>query len=371
MDYDPPHPGQHPVGANLPAALAIAESERLPGWRLIEAFVIGVELQIRTSLAQSSAPKSSSKGGTYFGRGVRGTLSAAMAAGKLLGLDLQRTRMALGIAAAKCGGIDSAGTMCNPGDSGNAASAGVQAALLARRGFTGRANAIELGYGFSQYLGEGADLELLVRDFPETLYLEKEPISIKKYPCQFPTHRHIDAILSLYRERPWRPKDIDVIEIELTLAPGNPAFNYHSVPNTKPADGMSGKFSVAYTAAVAAVDGSVGFGSFTDEKRFSPDVEDMLARVTVKTADERPATKKAMWSEARIRFKSGEQRSCRINLPRGFSGGDPLTREERVAKFTDCALRVVSKKKAQRIAALVNEVDTLDSLDELCTLLRG
>src|SRR4029077_12480490 len=147
MDYDPPHPGNHPAGANLPASLAIAEKSGLPGWRLIEAFVIGVEIHSRIFLARNSVPDVPGKRGSLHSRAIVSTLSAAMAASKLLGLDVHQTRMAVGIAAAKTGGIDSAGTMCNPGDSGHAASCGVQAAMLAGLGFTGREHAIEQPFG--------------------------------------------------------------------------------------------------------------------------------------------------------------------------------------------------------------------------------
>ena len=371
MDYDPPQPGHHPVGANLPASMALAEKEGLPGWRLMEAFILGLEIQARTQLATDSVPIGPGGRQRSHGRGIAGTLSAAMAAGKLLDLDVWQSRMALGIVSAKAGGIDSAGTMCNPSDSGNAASIGVQAAMLARRGFTGRENAVEEPFGFHQFLGEGADLEAIVKDLGDPLYLADHSISIKKYPCQYPTHRHIDAILAMYREAPWNPEDVEAVEVLVTLMPGDANFNYYSIHNNEPRTGLDGKFSVAYTAAAAALDGTVGIDTFTDEKRFSPGIVDMLQKVSVSVSQERPRTYAEMWSEVTMRFKNKPDHGCRITLPRGIAGGEPLTRDERVAKFVDCACRVVTQSQAMRIVELVERVDQLDNLEELFALLRA
>jgi 2-methylcitrate dehydratase PrpD len=294
-----------------------------------------------------------------------------MAASKLLSLDVRKTRMAIGIAAAQTGGIDSSGTMCNPGDSGNAASRGVQAAMLAQLGFTGRDNALEQKYGFAQFLGEDADVEAIVRDFPDSLHLAKSPISLKKYPCQYPNHRHIDAILALYQDEPWRPQDVEALQVEVTLMPGDSNFNNHSIINVAPHDGMAGKFSVPYTAAVAAVDGFVDIQSFTDDKRFSRAVVEMLARVTVKVSDERPTTFQKMWSEVTLRFTDGRSRRRRVELLRGVSGGEPLTREERLSKFMHCASLAISHEQALSVVAAVDQIESLANIDPLCTLLRG
>ena len=46
-----------------------------------------------------------------------------------------------------------------------------------------------------------------------------------------------------------------------------------------PETGLDGKFSVQYTTAVALLDGEVTVDSFTNERRFAPDVEALLPRV--------------------------------------------------------------------------------------------
>src|SRR5262249_46247884 len=142
------HPGNHPVGSTLPTTLAIAEKDGLPGWRLIEAFVAGVEIHARVFIARGTSTKLPGHGGPLHSPPVASMQSPAPAAGKLLGLDVQRTRMAMRIAAARTGRIDSAGAMCSPAGSGNAAFCGVQAAVIAQHGFIGRDSPIEQPFGY-------------------------------------------------------------------------------------------------------------------------------------------------------------------------------------------------------------------------------
>ena len=47
-----------------------------------------------------------------------------------------------------------------------------------------------------------------------------------------------------------------------------------------PRSGLDGKFSIAYCAAAALLDGDVGIDTFTDKRRFAGDMEYALPRVT-------------------------------------------------------------------------------------------
>src|SRR5439155_26019714 len=69
--------------------------------------------------------------------GTTGTLGAAVAAGRLLGLDASRLGHALGLAATQAAGHrEQFGAMAKSLHAGKAASNGVLAALLAARGYT-------------------------------------------------------------------------------------------------------------------------------------------------------------------------------------------------------------------------------------------
>jgi 2-methylcitrate dehydratase PrpD len=124
----------HPGVAVFPAALAAAELTQADGKRFIAAVVAGYEVTIRLGKAL--------KPSAHYGRGFHptatcGTFGAAVAAGKLLGLNEQQLLHAFGIAGSQAAGLmeflaDGAWTKrLHPGW---AAHAGLIAALLAREG---------------------------------------------------------------------------------------------------------------------------------------------------------------------------------------------------------------------------------------------
>lgn len=90
-------------------------------------------------------------------------MGAATAASKILKLNAQETRRALGIAASLAGGLRlNFGTMTKPFHAGNASKNGVVAALLAKRGMTAYENILEGPIGFCTIWGPGAE-DLLKR----------------------------------------------------------------------------------------------------------------------------------------------------------------------------------------------------------------
>ncbi|MBI4232985.1 MAG: MmgE/PrpD family protein [Chloroflexi bacterium] len=366
MDYDNTWftQGGHPVAPTLPPVLALGEMHSLPGKRLIEAFLVGLEVKARLHLAANTAHADRS----FHGRGLMGEMGAAAAGAKLLGLDMDRTRMALGLAAARAGGIDSTGTMSNPADTGLAARSGTEAALLASMGYTANPNAIEAENGFRQFMGEDADLELVVKGFASPWHLAKRGIAFKRYPCQYPTHRHIDAILGLRKEHGFTYEDVEFVEVTIAPSPGHTNFDIRSINNHSPASGLDGKFSVPYTAAAALLDGKVVIDTFTDEKRFSPEMEAALKKVRVRVG-EQAASAEEMWSRATIHLKGGRVLEKTVHRPHGI-WGDRLSREERLAKFTDCARRVLATPDQQRLVELVEGLEDLPNIAELMAILR-
>ena len=124
-------PPTHGTSSCLPAALALGEQASTDGKTVIASYVLGWEIQgrVRAATAAASNP-------AYHPPGLVGPLSGAASAAKMLGLDAQRTHMALGIAASRTGGLTAnTGTMVKSTHPGNAARMGVESALLAQAGF--------------------------------------------------------------------------------------------------------------------------------------------------------------------------------------------------------------------------------------------
>jgi 2-methylcitrate dehydratase PrpD len=133
-----------PTSAVIPAVVSLAEALSASGRDLLEAYVAGFEA---TAKIAKSIPEEG-RGG-WHGAGTLGTLGAALSCAKLLKLDVDRSRTALGIATSMASGAAcNYGTMTKPLGSGLAARSGVLAACLAQKGFTASATALESAAGF-------------------------------------------------------------------------------------------------------------------------------------------------------------------------------------------------------------------------------
>ena len=118
------HPPTHGTSACLPPALALAEKAGASGKTIVEAYVIGWEVQARLRAASAGA---NLRG--YHPPGIFGPIGTAAASAKVLGLDSGRVDMALGIAASQTGGLTAnTGTMVKSTHPRNAARTGVDAA---------------------------------------------------------------------------------------------------------------------------------------------------------------------------------------------------------------------------------------------------
>ena len=86
----------HPGGPVATAALALAELRPVTGSELLAAVALGVELECRLCKAITIPPAKGSI--AWVGTGITGGFGAVIAAGKLLRLDVERMRHAIGTA---------------------------------------------------------------------------------------------------------------------------------------------------------------------------------------------------------------------------------------------------------------------------------
>ena len=130
----------HPSVPLLPAVLALGEKLGSSGREVIDAFVLGFEVECRLGKVI---------GGEHYALGwhatsTLGTLGAGAACARLLRLDADQTQTALGIAASLASGVrQNFGTMTKPLHAGWAARNGVIAVTLSERGLTADTAALE------------------------------------------------------------------------------------------------------------------------------------------------------------------------------------------------------------------------------------
>src|SRR5436305_11208622 len=122
FDFDDTHLKTviHPAGPVASALLALAETTHASGRELIDALVLGVDVECR--IGNCMYPQHYDRG--WHITGSTGTLGAAAACARLLKLDERRTMMAIGIAASQPIGMrEQFGTMTKPFHPGGAARA--------------------------------------------------------------------------------------------------------------------------------------------------------------------------------------------------------------------------------------------------------
>ena len=135
FDFDDTHLKTiiHPGGPIISALLAMAEYHPVNGKAFLNALVLGVEAALR--IGNAVYPDHYDRG--WHITSTAGPFGAALAAGKVLGLDEQRMVWALGLAASQPVGLrESFGSMNKSFNPGRAASNGLFAAILASKGFT-------------------------------------------------------------------------------------------------------------------------------------------------------------------------------------------------------------------------------------------
>ena len=352
LDYEiQGFPPTHGTSSCLPAALALAEHHHVSGDRVVAAYVLGWEIQGR--LRQASAPATRH---AYHPPGLVGPMGGAASAAKTLGLDAEQTLMALGIAASRTGGLTAnTGTMVKSTHPGNAARMGAESGILAGMGYTASDEALESPVGYAEALFGGEfDWDVATGGLGASWRLVDPGFDIKRFPAQVYMQNAIEAALNLREEIGGDSGRIEHMTIHRR-------GRGHSGP--APRSGLDGKFSVEYCAAAALLDGHVGIDTFTDARRFSPDMEDMLGRMRVE-----PEGPESGATLATALLKDGSTVSAECSAFTG-SAGNPMSRDQRLVKVRDCFVRALSDSDTERALEMLENLERLDDVAELMGVL--
>lgn len=311
LDYDDTHFAHigHPSVAVFPAALALAEMRDAPLVDLLEAALVGAELSVRVGL--------------WLGRGhyqdgfhqtaTAGAFGAAAAAGRLAGLDVENMRHALGLTATRAAGLKAQfGTMGKPYNAGLAASAGVEAALLVRRGFVANPDAMAGPHGFGSTHHGAGDEAAALEGLGEVWLFES--VSHKFHACCHGLHAALEAARELDIAAP------EIAELRVRTHP-----RWMSVCNQPaPTTGLGAKFSYRTVLAMAALGiDTARMESFSDALCADPRVVELRDRIRVEPDDSLTETEAAL----SLLRRDGGRREARHDL---LAPMTLATREERV-----------------------------------------
>src|SRR5262245_40368258 len=256
----------HPSAPVLSAALAAGELALANGRELVHAFLLGFEVE--TTVAETINPAHYEHG--WHATCTLGTLGAAAAAARILGLDVAQTATALAIAASQASGLkENFGTMTKPFHAGHAARSGVLSALLAREGWTASAQALEGPQGYLSVFNAGRRELGAIETLGRPWKITTTGVAVKPFPSCACTHSIIDGALDLRRAHALAPEHIASVTIGVNKVV--PRILIHSDPRT----GLEAKFSGEFSAAAALADGRVGIATFSDEKVRDPAVRSL------------------------------------------------------------------------------------------------
>ncbi|MEC3860978.1 MmgE/PrpD family protein [Mesobacterium sp. TK19101] len=322
LDYDDTHFAHigHPSVAVIPAALAVAEKNGASVTEVTEAALRGTEASVRMGLTLGRAHYQVG----FHQTGTAGAFGAALAAAILLGLDRDATGQALGLVSTRASGLKSQfGTMGKPLNAGIAASNGVEAALLAARGFVSNPGALDGVNGFLQtHHADGPG------DQPEGWLMQG--VSHKFHACCHGLHATLEALETV------KPVDPSAVKgVAVTTHP-----RWMTVCNQpEPETGLALKFS--YRGVVAASllgQSTAALSTYTDALCADPALVALRDKVSV-TADDSVAE-----TAARVELVLGGQRHMAE-----FDLDAPMAYDDRAARIRSKATALLGAAQAARV----------------------
>lgn len=344
----------HPSSPVFPAVLAYSEHKKKTGKDVLEAFIIGCEVQARLALAVY--PSHYWRG--WHITGSVGGIGAASALSKLLDLDEERTSFAIGIAATDPTGLrEMFGTMTKPYHPGKAAMNGMLAALIAGEGFTSSIKALEAERGFIRVLSEENKLEILTNNWGEKWEIEKN--SYKPFASGIVTHPAIDAIITIQKTQSLNADDVEEIHIS-----GHPLVK-ELTGKTDFTTGLEGKFSVFHCVAAGFLNLKAGVNEFTDDFVNKPEVKDLRSKINL-TVDERIKEDQVHLT---VKLKDGRVLSHFVEHAIG-SMDLPMTDKQLIEKFKDVTGDIISEEAQDLLIDMVFRFEELEDLDTFFQLCR-
>jgi len=272
FDFDDTHLRTviHPSPPIAPAILALGEYRPVSGADFIHAFALGIEVACR--IGNAVCPAHYNIG--WHSTSTAGVFGAAVAVGKLLGLDQQQMAYALGLAGTQASGLrENLNTMGKFLHPGHAARDGMTAAFLAQRNFTASERILEAPRGFANVLSQERNLDEILDGWGSRF--EVLVNTYKPYPCGVVLHPIIDACLHFAREEGIAAADVESVRLQVNFLVQEVTGKRH------PQVGVDGKFSVSHCVAVSFIDRRVEEDQFTDGRVLDPQVVALSDKVVV------------------------------------------------------------------------------------------
>ena len=372
MDYndiywkaDPSHPSDI-----IPAALCLCEQLGLGGKELILGTVIGHEIEMR--LAEFGDPGVREYG---WHHATITCIASPIVAGRMLGLSTDEIQQAIGISASPsmCLGAVTAGKLTNMKNTVDpmATRAGVEAALLAKGGYSGPEHVIDgkegLVHCFEKFGGK-FHLNMLTDNLPTKPgdHYKIIDCGMKSFPIEALSHAPLTAMMKIVKEHDLNPEDVSEIKVEVIARAadilGDPA-------KYRPTSKETADHSLPYSLAVGLVDGMVTPLQFKQERIDDKSLHAVMDKIKVVANEEfEQLFPKFQPSQVTITLQDGTSHTQRVDVPKG-DPRDPMTEEEIAVKFNALGKDVVGEDNCNALRDLIMSMDNETSMERLFELM--
>jgi 2-methylcitrate dehydratase PrpD len=347
----------HPSVPVLAACLALGRWEGSTGADLLQAFIAATEAECR--LTDAIDPKHYRSG--FHSSGTIGCLGAALAASRLMQLDEDRTRTAIGIAASSAAGLrENFGTMTKALHVGRAAQHGVEAAYLAHAGWTASKDVLEAQRGFYRAYAGLFDETMILGHLGRPWYYLDPGVVIKPYPSGALAHPAMHALTQLIHDHDVKPEQVEKVTVGVNaLVPDS--LNHH-----QPKNAHTARYSMEYSMATLLARRRAGIAEYTRGSVEAPAVQMLMPKVEMNVdGAAESAGYHRLVSRVTVLLRDGHVLTGEAEAARGHPR-NPMTEDELLAKFRDCAMWSGRADGASNILHMVDHLEELESLEELC-----
>jgi len=359
-EQDPSHPSDI-----IPAVLSTGEFMKKNGKEVLAGIIIAYELEMRLCLAAFPGVRE-----IGWHHATLTQLVSPVVAGRMLSLSEKEIVAAIGISGSShltLGGVV-AGHLTNMKNAADpfAVEAGVQAVLLASKGYTGPVEVFEGKEGLFEVLDKVKwDRDILTKGLGENFLINE--CGYKAFPTEALTHQPITAAIEVIQENNLDPQEVKEVLIETTTR----GADILSDPSKyKPTTKETADHSLPYCIAVAVAKGNVLPSDFEEDALRDPLVWSLLDKIKVVANPEIdvlfPKVKRAIVT---IKTPKGEFRK-----QEDFAKGQPerpLSEEELISKFKANSKKRVSSSRMENIIKATQELENIDEIGEYMKLLAS
>lgn len=336
------------------AALAAAEWADTDGKTFLTALVVGCEILNRIS--EATNPSLRNRG--FHTTPTCGVFGAGAASGRAMGLSAEKMVNVLGLSGAQASGLmEMYGTsMAKRFNPGPAARNGVTAALFAERGFTGAETILEGERGFCRAFSDNYDLSRLTAGLGEDyrIFIEYKP-----YSCARPIHNAIDCALEIKNK--YSPEIDQITSIVVRRHP-DWAY-YHNIK--RPRTYHEAQVSLPYSVAVSLIEGKAFFDQYSDNRLKNHEIVRLSDMVEIIPDNTLPRGVSCLMT---VETADGRKMEAQVDYAKG-SLQNPMTDEERYAKFSDLSLKILSDNRRKSIISKISQLEQLKSIKDFTSLL--